>query len=283
MFRQLRLSSSHVDWRIIHPNDEDDARSVLTEFRAEATFNGIPFEVADSRQQAVDLLSSETYDIGFVCGWYWLLDHSHVDFTAPPLYGIHHSALPRFRGGAPVVWALISGEKYVGSTLFRLTPGMDDGPIAAQVSSAVSPNMSIAQVLIALENEWSKIIGTVWRELVDGTAILKQQDESCATYCAQRRPEDGRINWNETAKCVHNFIRAQSFPYPGAFTKTVDGTRVTIDSSMPHNSTFHAIPGQILHRTSTSVLVGCGNATALYIKTVREEGALNLLKGRFLI
>lgn len=282
MFRQMRMAVTSVNWRIIHPNDQNDARSVLEDFRALAAVHGIPFEVADSRKKASDLLSSEMYDLGFVCGWYWLLDSSQVGDAAPPLYGIHHSALPQFRGGAPVVWALLAGEQSVGSTLFRLTPGMDDGPIVAQVSCVAPPEINVAHVLATLEDKWSETIGTIWRNLVEGTVAMTPQDEANATYCSQRRPEDGRINWHQPADCVHNFIRAQAFPYPGAFTTTVNGMRVTIDRSIPFDSLYHAVPGQVLQRTSDSVLVGCGHATALYVTEVREEGGLSLLNGRFL-
>lgn len=282
MFRQMRMAVRGVSWRVIHPNDKSDARSVLEAFRAEAAANGIPFEVAETRKEASDFLSAETYDLGFVCGWYWLLKSSQVEEAAPPLYGIHHSALPKFRGGAPVIWALLSGEQSVGSTLFRLTPGMDDGPIVAQVSCLAPSQVTIAHVLAMLEDEWSKTIGTVWLKLVEGTMAMTHQDEASATYCAQRRPEDGRINWHQPAECVHNFIRAQAFPYPGAFTTTINGMRVTIDRSVPFGYPYHAIPGQIVQRTSDAILVGCGQATALYVTEVREEGGLALLNGRFL-
>ena len=283
MFRQIRAAASDVMWQIIHPNDRHDARSVLDKFRAEALSHGIPFSVVESSKEATDLLSATAYDLGFVCGWYWLLPSSQVDEYMPPLYGIHHSTLPRFRGGAPVVWALLSGEEAVGSTLFRLTSRMDDGPIAAQVACSVLPEMTISDVLAALEKEWSKNIGLVWQNLVDGSVELAPQDESCATYCAQRRPEDGRIDWRQPANYIHNFIRSQASPYPGAFTTTVNGTRVTIDRSTPFAARYHSTPGQILQRSPSEILVGCGGSTALRVLQVREKGGLALVKGRFLI
>ena len=277
MFQSIRHVGSDVSWSVIHPNDTFDGRSVLDEFRSEAGRIGSHFVVADSRADAERSLRSGKFDIAFVCGWYWKLTEAELSLVPLGYYGIHNSLLPKYRGGAPLVWAIISGETEVGSTLFRLTEGLDDGDIALQIRVPVGQEVSVGEVMATIEDKAVAEVPAIWKKIVDGTVALSKQDAAHATYCGQRTPEDGCINWNVEARSVHNFIRAQMHPYPGAFS-TVSKQKITFGRTAIDPRTYLGTPGQIVERMPDFVVITCGNSTAIRVYEIDGRPASEILR-----
>ena len=141
-------------------------------------------------------------------------------------WGVHASLLPRYAGGAPLVWAMINGEKKAGVTLFRFSDGVDDGEIICQKSFSIGFEDTIKEVYDkAIVITKDIIIREIKR--VSRTK-LKPQDRSKVEVYPQRFPDDGEIDLNQNALDLYNFIRAQSFPYPGAFIRTKDGKKLSL-------------------------------------------------------
>jgi methionyl-tRNA formyltransferase len=263
IFRTLAEAQPALSWTVLHPNDEQDARSVPDAFRKECAGRGVGFQVVSRAQDAYRIIEDAKPDIVFVCGWYFLLPASLLE-SGPRFFGIHNSLLPKYRGGAPLIWAMIRGEPEVGSTLFGIVPGMDDGPIYLQVSVEPGPDQGIGEVLAALEQRYLAALPLEWPEIVSGRNAGVPQDDAAATYCGQRRPEDGLIDWRQDASAVHNFVRAQSSPYPGAFTMTPLG-KVVVRGTRPVAAPYFGTPGQVLERRAEEVIVACGGETAIAI------------------
>lgn len=195
---------------ILHPDDRGDSRSVMPEFEK------LGARVVSNRAEAAEALAGYRPDIAVVCGWYWLIPDDIRALAPKGFFGIHNSLLPKYRGGAPLVWALMNGEPEVGSSLFRLDSGVDDGPLAHQVRVDVSRKQGIADVAEAIEAEWERVFPGIWRGLCDGSHPLREQQGE-PTRFPNRKPTDGEIDWTQPAAKIHDFIRAQSSPYPGAF------------------------------------------------------------------
>jgi len=187
------------------------------------------------------------------------------------LWGIHNSLLPRYRGGSPLVWAMINGDKMVGSTVFRLTKGMDEGPILFQVQLPVDESVGIGEVLTRLNDLIVEELPSKWKLILGGRVVTRSQNHDNAIYCGQRIEDDGRINWTRNSSEVHNFIRAQAPPYPCAFS-TLNGQIIRIRSAVLIGDVYLSTPGQVLKRSSQGVIVGCGEATAISIQEVEFEG-----------
>jgi folate-dependent phosphoribosylglycinamide formyltransferase PurN len=205
------LGSVNLDGALIlHPDDRGDSRSVWPEFEK------IGARMVCNRAEADADLRDFRPDIVFVCGWYWLIAGDVLALAEHGFYGIHNSLLPKYRSGAPLVWAIINGEEEVGSTLFRLAGGIDDGPIAEQIRINLPRTATIADAANEIERRWQIAFPTVWRALCDGTLALRPQ-EGEPTLFPNRKPDDGLIDWSWPAARIHDFIRAQSAPYPGAF------------------------------------------------------------------
>jgi methionyl-tRNA formyltransferase len=154
-------------------------------------------------------------DAFLVAGWYHMIPRRWRELA--PAYGLHASLLPDYSGGAPLVWAMINGEKRTGITLFQMDDGVDSGPIAGQREELIFPMDTIATLYARVEERGLELLVEVLPQLARGTLKLQSQDETNRRIVPQRSPEDGLIRWNKDATSIDRFIRAQTRPYPGAF------------------------------------------------------------------
>ena len=142
-------------------------------------------------------------------------------------YNMHGSYLPTYRGRAPLNWAIINGENYSGVSLHVLEKTFDTGAIVDQEKVEFLENEYVADIQPRITDAGVKLFKRSLEKLLDGNPQTTPQDESKATYFGKRTPEDGRIDFNKSAKEVYNLIRALSKPFPGAFAK-IKGTDTTI-------------------------------------------------------
>ena len=153
-----------------------------------------------------------------VIGWYHLIP-ARVRALAPlGTVGVHWSLLPKYRGGSPLVWAIINGENETGASLFYLEDKVDVGAIVAQTRVSIGQDDEVGTMIERLNIASGALVTAHVPRLLQGTAQRWPQDESQATFFPPRAPEDGCINWAWPARRIYNFIRAQTIPYPCAFT-----------------------------------------------------------------
>lgn len=174
-----------------------------------------------------DTLAGWQPGLGVAVGWYYMLGDMIRRLFPLGCVGLHASLLPKYRGGAPLTWALINQEQETGVSLFHLADGVDDGDIVGQKKFAIAPRDTIATLLEKTERSSIELLREYVPGLLDGTAPRSPQDESLATVVPQRSPEDGEIDWSWPSDRIDAFIRAQTRPYPGAWTM-IGGKKVTI-------------------------------------------------------
>lgn len=207
-------------------------------------------------------------DAFLVAGWYHMIPRDWL--TRVPAYGLHASLLPDYSGGAPLVWAMINGEKETGITLFKFNEGVDSGPIVGQASTGINIDDTIATLYARIEDLALSLLNRHLPELALGRANLIPQSDTGRRYFPQRKPEDGRVNWSWDASRIYNFVRAQTAPYPGAFT-TYRNEKLTLWSTgKPEGQSTPLVPGQIIVERG-KVNVGCGSGTALTLGEVSFE------------
>lgn len=196
-----------------------------------AQVNNIPYYEVDS----VDGKRTKDYqkviidlnpDVILVLGWYYMVPRRIRELAKLGAWGIHASLLPNYAGGAPLVWAIINGEKETGVTLFRMDDGVDDGDIIAQKSFPIKEDDTIKEVYDKAIFESKTILNRVLVKNRDDITFVPQDKSKIKVY-PQRKPEDGEINWSWDTKRIKDFIRAQTKPYPGAFT-ILNGKKITI-------------------------------------------------------
>lgn len=182
--------------------------------------HGLPVISVEGRMgQFEEQLAALRPDLLIVIGWYYMIPAALRRLASHGCVGIHASLLPRYRGGAPLVWAMIEGETETGVSLFHFTDGVDDGDIIGQRRFAIGERDTIADLLARSEAAALDLVRTHVPQLADGTAPRIPQDHTQATTVPQRSPADGRIDWSWDAARIDRFIRAQTHPYPGAFTE----------------------------------------------------------------
>jgi len=206
-----------------------------------------------------------------VSGWYWLLSPGILTSVQHGFIGSHYSLLPKYRGGSPLVWALINGEPEVGVSFFSFVEGVDAGRIWAQERVTVGPDDYVSDVLTRLEAATLATLDARYRAILSGEVQPVDQDHRGATYCAMRSPCDGQIYWRASAADVYNFIRAQSQPYPGAFT-WLEGTKLTIWRARQDPAIHYGTPGQVAMVSPAGVHVICGDHRAIIVETVERNG-----------
>ncbi|HXF16701.1 MAG TPA: formyltransferase, partial [Burkholderiales bacterium] len=131
---------------------------------------------------------------------------------------MHGSLLPKYRGRVPVNWAVIKGEKETGSTLHYMVEKADAGDIVDQQAVPILPDDTALEVFRKVTVAAEMVLHRSLPLLVAGNAPRRIQALARGSYFGGRKPEDGCIDWNETAESVHNLVRGVAPPYPGAFT-----------------------------------------------------------------
>ncbi len=197
--------------------------------------NNIPFYIVDGSKgkrlnDYYDIIFNLRPDIMLVLGWFYMVPKKIRELPLYGAWGIHASLLPNYAGGAPLVWAIIEGEDTTGVTLFKLSDGVDDGDIISQIEFTIEENDTIKDVYDkAIYN--SKLILNSSLNNINNISFTKQDKKEIKTY-PQRSPDDGLIDWNQSSKKIKDFIRAQTKPYPGAFTIIQDKKVIIWDAEI---------------------------------------------------
>ena len=157
-------------------------------------------------------------DLILVAGWYYMIPKALREKAPKGTIGLHASLLPQYRGGAPLVWAMINGEKQSGLSLFYIEDGVDTGDIIGQQVFEIEERDTISTMLKKVDEAAILLLRQYLPLIAVDKAPRMQQDHEKATVFPQRTPEDGLIDWNQSTEKIKNFIRAQTKPYPGAFT-----------------------------------------------------------------
>ncbi|PTS83568.1 hypothetical protein DBR00_13755 [Pseudomonas sp. HMWF032] len=239
------------------------------------TEQGLPVLVIDEGMKDPTLLQCVTGwepDLFLVVGWYYMVPKAWM--VLAPAYGMHASLLPAYSGGAPLVWSIIRGETQTGITLFQFAEGVDNGDIVAQKSTVIDYHDTIATVYERIEALGLQLIDENLSDLALGKATLVSQDESKRTLFPQRSPQDGLIDWSLSARALYDFIRAQSQPYPGAFTIFLGQTiRIWSVEEVPGISRFQS--SGFFYKDSAGtlyVVTGSGDLKVLDWQLENDDG-----------
>ena len=271
ILKQMHRLSPNTLLGAVTIDDRGDSRSVYDDFQRFSSDNRIALYVVSGRKDAERQIADLKPDICIVSGWYWLISKSVLDVIPFGFIGVHPSLLPRYRGSAPVVWAIINDEKQTGFSLFSFSEGMDDGDIWIQRTIPISSTDHIGEVLDKIELAVETAISEKYHAILDGKLTPTKQAESALSYCAARSPQDGEISWKQPAKSIYDFIRAQSSPYPGAFS-WFNGEKLTIWRARLFAHPYCGIPGQIAQIIEGQACVICGDQRALLLEEIEWRG-----------
>ena len=175
--------------------------------------------IAEGRAAAPDFLFSFYYR--------YMLDRAWLSVPRRGALNMHGSLLPKYRGRAPVHWAILKGETVTGASLHYMVEKPDAGALVDQQSVPILENDTALEVSFKVAEAAAQLLRRSLPGLVDGSAKARPLDLEMGSYFGRRTPEDGRIDWRRGAREVHDLVRAVAPPFPGAFTE-VNGCRLAI-------------------------------------------------------
>lgn len=196
---------------------------------AQADKEGIACFIGNPRKgKSRDFIEYKEVDLLLSINYLFLIEQDLIAWPRLGAVNFHGSLLPKYRGRTPHVWAIINNEQITGITCHFISEGCDEGDIILQEEVSIEPNDTGAMVLHKFNQRYPGLVMDVIELFQGGEIKASRQDEELATFFGKRTPEDGAINWNWQKERILNWVRAQSYPYPGAFTY-VDGNKVVID------------------------------------------------------
>jgi len=203
------------------------------------------------------------------------------ELLAIPKYGainVHASLLPKYRGAAPIQWAILNGEKETGITIMQLDAGLDTGDVLLQEKLPIDENDTAETLLMKLFKIGARLLIKATEEIQNGTIKSTRQKEAEASYARIIKKEDGLIDFSKSAEEINNQIRAM-FPWPGAYI-FLKGKRLKINQAAVLNEKEKHAPGEILE-AGKKLIIACGT-NALEIKELQLEGGKALFSENFL-
>jgi len=189
---------------------------------------------------------------------------------------MHGSLLPRYRGRAPVNWAILRGERETGATLHYMTARADAGDIVDQLAVPILEDDDAREVFNKVTVAAELVLARSLPRLIDGTAPRIVQKLDDGQYFGRRRPEDGKIDWTRSAREIHDLVRAVAPPFPGAFTQ-VDGHQWVIHKTRVESRTIERSERARLFGADGRCYVACRDGGVLQIlAAANAQGPVSL-------
>jgi methionyl-tRNA formyltransferase len=222
-------------------------------------------------------------DFALVMAYGRILPRTVLDAPRRGCVNLHASILPRWRGAAPITWAVVRGDRSTGISLMQMDEGMDTGPVFAVETTPIGDDESAGQLAERLAELAAKMVRESLLAALTGELVAQAQDEATASSAPPLSKQDGRIDWARSSQEVHDHVRGMS-PWPGAFTRIGDKTIKILASRRARYSAAGAPPGTVVVADADAVLVACAGG-ALEIVTAQLEGkkahsARELVSGR---
>ncbi len=225
-------------------------------------------------------------DVALVIAYGRILPKAVLDAPRRGCMNLHASILPRYRGAAPITWAIAGGEAETGISLMQMDEGMDTGPVFTIHRTPIGPATTADELAIELGALAARVVREDLRRAAGGELEATPQDHGAATHAPLLKKEDGRVRWDRSARQIHDHIRGMT-SWPGAFT-TLEGKTLKVLAARVESETDSggAPPGTVVMAGRSVVIVACG-AGAIQILRAQAEGrkplaAADLVAGRTL-
>ncbi len=189
----------------------------------------------------------------------FIVESDIIDMADKLAFNIHGSLLPKYRGRTPHVWAIINDETVTGITAHVMEKGCDTGDILLQQKVYILPEDTGYDILKKYENLYFPLIKEVINQSENNILTKEKQNETLATYFGKRTPSDGEVCWDWSRRRIKNWIRAQSNPYPGAFTY-IGEKKIIVDKVIESDLGFNQNePNGLIKADTPNVIVKTPN------------------------
>jgi methionyl-tRNA formyltransferase len=282
---EMLLHAGHTVSLIVTQPDRPAGRGknpVPPPVKEAALRHGIPVlqpERIRKDEEAFNVLKKTGPDIIVVVAYGQIIPRTIIDLPRYKAINVHFSLLPRYRGAAPVQWAILNGDEKTGVTIFELSERLDEGDILSQAETPIGARES-AQALEARLSQLGAGLLIKTLERIDSLPRLPQ-DPREASFAPRLQKDQGRIDWTKDAVLIDRMVRAFS-PWPGAFTFRA-GQRIIIHAGGAITSSPQAAdPGTVIGFQQAGILIACGNGSAYLVERLQMENRKEMAAADFM-
>lgn len=252
---------------------------IMPDTKVIALENGIlVFQPENIREDYARILAMKP-DMIVTCAYGQFIPKEIIDYPKYGCINVHGSLLPSYRGGAPIHWALIHGDKVTGVTIMKTSLKMDAGDVIRMRSTSIEDDENLESLYERLSYLGRDLLLETIPTIVDGTAIYTKQDEEKVTFALNVSKEDERIDFNKSNLEVYNLIRGLS-PVPGAYC-FLHSKRMKVYQAKIDRHEYKGVPGEIVSVSSDSFTVLCGDGAIKFLD-IGLEGKKRCLVKNFL-
>ncbi len=273
---QLLRKAGHEIVCILTARDAPEYTRTAQDFRSLAEAWRVPFAQGPRIIEFAEFLCDAHADIAVSMNYTGMVPQSIIDLFPLGVLNAHGGDLPRYRGNACQVWAILNGEDRIGLCVHRMIGGeLDSGDIIARAYLPIDRRTKVTQVWQWMEQRVPVLMrGAIDRLACNPNYVLERQSKNPtdALRCYPRRPEDGRVDWNRPAIEILRLVNASNRPYSGAFCDYEGRHMVIWDAELVEDDEVYcAIPGQVTAIADSHIEVACGSGK-LKINKVQFEG-----------
>jgi methionyl-tRNA formyltransferase len=216
-----------------------------------------------------DELRAMAADVMVVVGYGQLIPQSIIDMPRLGIVNVHASLLPKYRGAAPIQWAVANGESVTGVTTMQINAGLDTGDMLAKATTPIEAEDNALSVGERLSHMGAELLLQTLEALASDSAKPEKQNDAEATLAPILSKADGKVNWHWPAARIHNTARG-FLPWPGAYT-SFRGQGLRLHTTRPSAEESSLTPGTMFVH-GEQLLVTCGEKTTLELREVQPEG-----------
>lgn len=228
-------------------------------------------------EEVFNFLTSLKVDLIIVVAYGKILPKEILKIPRFGCINVHASLLPKYRGAAPIQWAIINGEKFTGVTTMYMDEGLDTGDIISTAGTNIYENETSENLFNRLSFMGADLLIKTLDNVTKGKTIRKKQDNKKATYAPILNKTMSKINWNNNAEKIHNFVRGLN-PWPIA-TTSLNGKNLKIYKTII-NKKFFGKPGEV--KSLNPLVVACANNSAIEILELQLESKKRMTAENFL-
>lgn len=227
------------------------------------------------RPEVVEQLREMSPDAMIVVGYGQIIPKSILDIPPLGIFNVHASLLPKYRGAAPIQWAIANGEARTGVTIMRIDEGLDTGDMLCMWETEIGPEENAVELGVRLAEAGAELLVETLAKLA--SVQPQRQDDAQATYAPILKKEDGKIDWQLPARQILNRIRGFE-PWPGGY-GFLRGQRFQICKAVVGDQ---ALPPGALRVVNRKLYAGCGDRESLELREVQLEGKKRMPAAAFL-
>lgn len=203
-----------------------------------------------------------------------------LNYPAKGCINVHSSLLPKYRGAAPINWAVLNGDAETGVTIQHMETEMDTGEIIAQASTPIDPDETAETLYTRLASMGGELLAKAVADIEQGTATRTPQDGSKMTLAPLLSKELSPMDWNKSARQLHNQVRGL-IPWPVAVTE-LNGVRCKVFTTHVPEETTQKAPGTIIEAGKAGIKIACGGGTVLCIDELQADGGKRMSAAAYL-